>query len=406
MLIDLSPLRNNKEYRYLYLGQFISFFGTMLSFVALPYQVYEITKSTFAVGMLSIVQLVPLLLTAFVGGALSDIMDRKTLLIRSEIGLAIACAFLLGNALLPNPHLWFIYVMAALMSALNGLHRPSLDALMPRLVKHHEIQAASALSMFKTVTGMVGGPALAGLCISHFGLAWTYALDLCTFVFSIGALFFLSPKPPQGEKERPSLKSIGEALRYAYSRQELMGTYVIDFIAMVFAMPNALFPAIAAALGGTKTLGWLYSAPALGAFIVTVFSGWTKNIRHHGAAVGISASLWGLFIICFGFFYESIFLGLCFLCLAGAADGLSGIFRTTIWNETIPDRIRGRMASLEMVSYMSGPLLGNAQAGFMSSMLGLHIAIILGGGLCVVGVIISLFLLPKFWRYIKHDYKS
>lgn len=399
MLIDISPLRNNKEYRSLYFGQFISFLGTMLSFVALPYQVYEMTKSTFAVGMLSIVQLVPLLITAFIGGALSDIMDRKTLLIRSEIGLAVACGFLLGNALLSDPHLWFIYAMAAIMSALNGLHRPSLDALVPRLVKHHEIQAASVLSMFKSVTGMIGGPALAGLCISHLGLAWTYALDLFTFVFSIFALSLLSPKPPQGEKERPSIKSVVEAIRYAFSRQELSGTYIIDFIAMIFAMPNALFPAIADALGGSKTLGWLYSAPALGGFIITLFSGWTKKIRHHGAAVGIAAALWGIFIICFGFSNERLFLALFFLACAGAADGISGIFRTTIWNETIPDRIRGRMASLEMISYMSGPLLGNAQAGFMSSMLGLHMAIIIGGSLCVVGVMISLFLLPKFWRY-------
>jgi MFS family permease len=403
MLIDISPLRNNKEYRFLYLGQFISFIGTMMSLVALPYQVYEITKSTFAVGMLGIVELVPLLITAFVGGALSDIMDRKTLLIRAEIGLALVCGFLLCNALLPEPHLWFIYVMSALMSALNGLHRPSLDAMIPRLVQRHEIQATSVLSMFKSVTGMVGGPALAGLCISYFGLAWTYALDLITFVLSIAALSFLSPKPPEGEKERPSLKSVSEAFSYAYSRQELTGTYVIDLVAMIFAMPNALFPAIAEILGGSKTLGWLYSAPALGGFFITVFSGWTRKIRNHGAAVGIAAFLWGLSIICFGFFYESIFLALIFLCCAGAADGVSGIFRTTIWNETIPDRIRGRMAGLEMISYMSGPLLGNAQAGFMSSMLGLHNAIIIGGMLCVIGVMLSLFLLPQFWRYIKQE---
>ena len=287
------------------------------------------------------------------------------------------------------------------MSALNGLHRPSLDALIPRLVKHSEIQAASVLSMLKSVSGMIGGPALAGLCISYLGISWTYALDLATFVLSIAALSLLSPKPPRGEKQPLNLKSTLEALRYAYSRQELMGTYLIDFIAMVFAMPNALFPAIADVLGGPKTLGWLYSAPAVGAFLVTIFSGWAKKIRHHGAAVGIAAALWGLSIVCFGFFYESLFLGLFFLCLAGAADGVSGIFRTTIWNETIPDRIRGRMASLEMISYMSGPLLGNAQAGLMSSMLGLHVAIILGGSLCIIGVILSLFLLPKFWYYLK-----
>jgi MFS family permease len=402
MLIDLSPLKNNKEFRYLYFGQFISFFGTMLSIVALPYQVYQMTKSTFAVGMLGIVELVPLLLTAFIGGALSDIMDRKTLLIRAEIGMAVCCSFLLFNAMLDQPHLWLIFVVAALMSAFNGLHRPSLDAMIPRLVQKHEIQATSVLAMFKSVSGMIGGPAVAGLCIAQFGLVWTYALDLVTFIFSIVALSFLSPKPHLGDKERPSMKSVIEALRYAYSRQELMGTYLIDFIAMVFAMPQALFPALADLLGGTKTLGLLYAAPAMGALVIMLFSGWTKNIRHHGAAVGIAAICWGAAIVGFGF-SMSIFYTLFFLILAGAADGVSGIFRTTIWNETIPDRIRGRMASLEMISYTSGPLLGNAQAGLMSSIVGLNNAIVLGGSLCIIGVILSIFILPRFWRYQKNS---
>lgn len=400
MFIDLSPLKNNKEYRYLYCGQFISFFGTMLSMVALPFQVYEMTQSTFAVGALGIIQLVPLLLTAFIGGALSDTMDRKTLLIRAEFALAIACSFLLLNALSPNPQLWLIYLLSALISALNGLHRPSLDAMMPRLVQPHEIQAASVLSMFKTVAGMIGGPAVAGVCIAQFGLAWTYGLDIASFLVSVLALQMLSSKAPAGDFEKPSLKKIKEAFSYAFSRHELLGTYLIDFIAMVFAMPNALFPAIAASMNDTKALGWLYSAPAAGALFVTVFSAWTKKVRYHGAAVSIAALMWGFFIICFGV-AQSFFASLLFLALAGAADSISGIFRTTIWNETIPDRIRGRMASLEMIGYTSGPLLGNTQAGMMASFTGLHTAIILGGSLCITGVVISLLLLPKFWGYRK-----
>ncbi len=402
MWIDLNPLRKNRDFRFLYLGQFVSLFGTMLSYVALPFQIYDLTKSTFAVGMLGIVELLPLLLTAFIGGALADVMDRKKLLLWSELGMAFGCSLLLINALLPQPHIWLIYTVAGALSALSGLHRPSLDAMLPRLVSHEEIQAASVLGSLKGTVGMIGGPAAAGLCISYLGLPWTFAVDLLTFVVSLIALSLIKSMVPPEQQERPSLKSIGEAIRYAASRHELLGTYVVDFAAMVFAMPNALFPAIAQSFGGTKILGWLYSAPAIGALVVIVLSGWTKKIKRHGAAVIISATLWGLSMIAFGF-APSVILMLFFLALAGAADGVSGIFRVTIWNETIPDRIRGRMASLEMVSYMSGPLLGNAYAGLIASMTTTHLAITSGGSLCVLGVFLSAILLPGFWKYTRRD---
>lgn len=400
MWIDISPLIKNRDFRYLYAGQFISLMGTMLSYVALPYQVYELTQSTFLVGLLGVVELVPLLLTAFIGGALADVMDRKKLLLWSELGMMFGCVALLINALIPQPQLWAIYVISGLLSALSGLHRPSLDAMFPRLVAHEEIQAVSVLSSLRGTVGMIGGPAIAGLCISYFGLPWTYAIDLATFVISLIAIALIRSMAPTGEQDRPSIKNIGEAIRYALNRHELLGTYVADFFAMVFAMPNALFPAIAQSLGGTKYLGWLYSAPAVGALVVTILSGWTKKITFHGRAVIIAAALWGIAITAFGF-APNIYLMLLFLALAGAADGVSGIFRLTIWNETIPDRIRGRMASLEMISYMSGPLLGNTYAGFIASVSSTHIAITSGGSLCVLGVLLSALLLPGFWKYTR-----
>lgn len=400
MWIDLSPLRKNRDFRYLYFGQFISFFGTMLSLVALPYQIYQLTDSTFAVGMLGIVQLIPLLITAFIGGALADAMDRKKLLIYSEMGMALACVILIVNALLPTPQTSIIYVIAAVLSGLSGLHRPSLDATIPRLVSHEEIQSVSILASLKGTAGMIGGPAAAGLCISYLGIAWTFALDLATFIFSILALMQIRKLTSQRDQERPSLKSVKESLLYAISRHELLGTYVVDFTAMVFAMPNALFPAISQSLGGTKILGWLYSAPAVGALIVTLFSGWTHKIKRHGVAVVMAASLWGASMSCFGLSH-TLEWSLFFLILAGVGDGISGIFRTTIWNETIPDRIRGRMASLEMISYMSGPLLGNAVGGFLATLTSTHVAITTGGILCVLGVFISTLFLSGFWKYTK-----
>lgn len=398
MWIDLSPLKKNRDFRYLYFGQFVSFFGTMMSLVALPYQVYHLTKSTFAVGFLGIVELVPLLLTGFIGGVLADVMDRRKLLISAELGMAIGCLVLIINALLLHPYLWLVYLIAGVLSGLSGLHRPSLDALIPRLVTHQEIQATSVLSMFRGTVGMIGGPAVAGISIASLGLAWTFAFDLLTFLFSIVSLSLIKSLAPPEYQEKPSLKSVREAIQYAVGRQELIGTYLIDFVAMIFAMPNALFPAIAVIFGGTKALGWLYAAPAIGALFITVFSAWTKKIKRHGAAVALAAIMWGSAIACVGMTGTFLWI-LFFLILAGAADCISGIFRTTIWNETIPDRLRGRMASLEMISYMSGPLLGNAQVGFLAAMTSTQIAIITGGALCVTAVILSVFLLPAFWNY-------
>ena len=398
MWIDLSPLKKNPEYRYLFFGQFVSFFGTMMSLVALPYQIYQLTHSTLAVGLLGVVELVPLLITAFIGGALADVMDRRKLLIYAEIGMSLGCLILVGNAALSHPQLWLVYGVAGVLSALSGLHRPSLDALTPRLVSHEEIQATSVLSMFKSTVGMIGGPAIAGISLASLGSAWTYLFDFLTFLFSILALTQIKSLAPAETEEQPSLKSVRDAFRYAISRQELLGTYIIDFFAMVFAMPNALFPALALMFGGTKTLGFLYTAPAIGALLITVFSAWTKKIKHHGAAVAFAALMWGAFIACVGLSNQLIWI-LVFLALAGAADCVSGIFRTTIWNETIPDKLRGRMASLEMISYMSGPLLGSTQIGFLASMTSTQMAILIGGTLCMTFVILSILLLPTFWKY-------
>lgn len=398
MWIDLSPLLKNKDFRYLYAGQFVSFFGTMLTYVALPYQMYQLTESTLAVGMLGLVELVPLLFTAFIGGALADSWDRKKLLLFSETAMAFCCLLLVFNSLLPNPEVWLLFIIAALLSGISGLHRPALDAMTPRLVKHHEIQAVSVLTSLKGNVGMVGGTAAAGLLIANVGLVWTFSLDCLTFVFSLFVLSKIRYINTLSKQESPSLKSIIEAIRYAIKRQELLGTYVVDIVAMIFGMPNALFPAVAEAFGGAKVVGWLYSAPAIGAVIISIFSAWTHKIQRHGAAVAYASIVWGLAITAFGFTNSWIW-AIAFLALAGAADSVSGIFRTTLWNETIPDRLRGRMASLEMISYMTGPLLGNAEAGLVASVTSTKISIISGGILCVVGVVICVVFLPIFWKY-------
>ena len=204
--------------------------------------------------------------------------------------------------------------------------------------------------------------------------------------------------PPPPEAERPSLRRIVEGLRYAWSRPELMGTYGVDMVAMFFGMPMALFPALAEDLGGPGALGLLYAAPSLGSLLATGTSGWTNHVHRHGLAVIWAAGGWGVAIVAFGF-APNLPLAVAALAAAGACDMVSGIFRSTIWNQTIPDHLRGRLAGIEQVSYSTGPLLGNLESGVVASLAGLRVSIVSGGVLCVAGVAVAALALPAFRRY-------
>jgi MFS family permease len=398
LTIDVGPLLRHRDYRLLYLGQFVSYLGTMMTQVALPYQVYALTQSSLAVGLLGLAELIPLLFTAFVGGALADALDRRRLLLSSEAGLAVCSALLCANASLSTPRLWPLYLLAAIMAALSGIHRPSLSSLTPRLVDREEIPAIGALGSLMGSTCMIGGPALGGILIARGGARVAFAADVASFSLSLLALALIRRVPPPEKAERPGLASILGGLRYARSRQELIGTYVVDFVAMIFGMPTALFPAMGARLGGPAMLGYLYAAPSVGALIATLTSGWTPRVKRHGVAVLWAAFGWGLAIIGFGL---SPSLGVAFvlLALAGASDMVSGVFRQTIWNETIPDRLRGRLAGVEMVSYMSGPLLGNVESGLVAAAFGTAASVVSGGIFCVVGVVACALFLPGFRAY-------
>jgi MFS family permease len=394
--MDLTPLRH-RDYRLLYAAQSVSFLGTMITYVALPYQMYRLTGSTLAVGLLGLAELIPLLATAFIGGMLADAEDRRRMALVTDIGLALGSAAL---ALLAatGTSVWMLYIVAAWMSAIGGLQRPSMDSLMPRLVEKHEVPAASALNMFRGSIGMIAGPAVGGVLIASVGLPTTYLVDVGSYAVSLVCLWAIRAVPPPGDAERPSVAAVVEGFRYARSRQELIGTYVVDFVAMVFGMPLALFPALSDRLGGPPVLGLLYAAPAAGALIASVTSRWTPRVHRHGLAVMLAAAAWGVAIIGFGFCH-TLWPALACLALAGLADAISGIFRSTMWNQTIPDALRGRLASIEMVSYMSGPLLGHVEAGAVAAAFGAPASVISGGVLCVVGVLACGFWLPRFVRY-------
>lgn len=398
-LLNLSLLKKNRDFRLLYSGQFVSFIGTMISSVALPYQIYQITQSTLMVGLLSFFQLLPLLVTALIGGVFADRYDRRLLLIISELLLALGALALAFNSYQHKPSLFLIFFIATLMSAITGLHRPAYESITQQIVEPHDYKDVGALVTFKFSFCMIIAPALSGLIIAHYGIVITYGIDLLTFVLSLITLINIHRLPkPVVEKHPSILSSLKEGFSFALKRQELIGSYLIDFIAMIFAMPNALFPAIAESFSGAKTLGLLYAAPAVGALIISFFSGWTSKVTHDGKAIAIAAALWGIAIIGFGL-SNILWLSLFFLALSGLLDAISGIFRVTLWNNTIPSEFRGRLAGIEMISYLSGPKLGDTRAGLVAASLGVGTALISGGILCTVGVVICCCALPKFWNY-------
>jgi MFS family permease len=395
--VDAGLLRRRRELRLLIVGQSISDLGSMITFVAIPVQTFQLTHSSLHVGLLGVAEFVPMLTLALVGGALADAFDRRRLVMLAELGALLVVAGLVVNSLLDEPRLWVLYVAAALIAACTAIRRPPLDALMPRLVERDELKTASALQWAIHNVAQMAGPAIGGVLISTAGGAVTYSADLVTFGVSLVALAAMRTPPPP-ERQALGVRAIAEGLRYAKSRQELIGTYSVDIVAMFFGMPMALFPALAERYGGDAVVGLLYAAPPAGAVLATITSGWTRRVHRHGRAVVYAACGWGVAIALFGL-AGTLWVALLCLAAAGGADAVSGVFRATIWNETIPDRLRGRLAGVEMISWSSGPMLGNAEAGIAAALVGLRGSIVGGGVVCVAAAVALAAALPRFWRY-------
>jgi MFS family permease len=397
LALDFSPLKISRDYRLLFSSQTISFFGSMMSFVVLPWQMYQLTRSSLAVGLLGAAEFIPTITMAFVGGALADYVDRRRMVLTSESLMGACSVLLILNSLLAHPRVWVLFFCAIAYAGLNGLKRPSLEALTPKLVPPEMMTAVSALRSIGSTLGGVMGPALGGMVAATFGPTLAYSANFLTFAISLIALWIMRATPPLVNADRPSMHSLLEGLRYARSRPELLGTYFIDINAMFFGMPMALFPAIAVKFGGAS-VGLLYAAPSAGAFIASVASGWSSRIHRHGLAVTIAAAIWGLAIVAFGF-ANHLWLALLCLAIAGGSDMISGLFRMTIWNQTIPEHLRGRLAGIEMVSYMSGPMLGNAEAGIVASLFSIRTSVVSGGVLCVLGTGLLALIFPAFLHY-------
>lgn len=402
LTLDLTPLRSSRDFRLVFAASGVSYFGSYITYVTVPYQVARLTDSPLAVGAIGVAELVPLLFMAFVGGALADYVDRRRMVFIGEVAFTALTGVLLLNTLAPRPHLWLLYVVAAAITAIDGFQRPALDALPPRLVPPAQIPAAVALDSLRSHAAALGGPAVAGVLIAHAGLRGAYAVDLATFAVSLTCLSLMRAVPPPAAAQRPSLRSITAGLRYARSRQELLGTYLVDINAMFFGMPQALFPFIADRLGGPVVLGLLFAAPSAGAMLATLTSGWCARVHRHGVAILLAAAGWGAAILGFGL-ARALWLALLLLAAAGFADMVSGLFRSTVWNQTVPDHLRGRLAGIEMLSYSTGPTLGNLESGLAARLLGLTGSVVSGGILCIAGTALCAALLPAFRRYDGRD---
>jgi MFS family permease len=316
----------------------------------------------------------------------------------TEAAALLIVLILLINSTLPNPETFVIYLAAALFAMVDGLQRPSMGAILPRLVSHEDLPSASALLTLRWQFGVIVGPTLGGIIFSTMSISAGYAVDIATYLVSLVFLMKVRNIPPSKEAEKPSLAALLEGVRYACSRQDLMATYIIDLAAMFFAMPNALFPFWADLLGSPWALGLFYSAGIVGAVAVTLTSGWTSRYRFHGKAIIWAAIGWGVAIAIAGVSNSLIIVLIC-LALAGASDQVSAHFRTVIWNQTIPDNLRGRLAGIELLSYSIGPLAGQMRAASIAAATSLSFSVTSGGVICVVVVTILAILMPKFRKY-------
>jgi MFS family permease len=400
LLADLTPLRVSRDYRLLFAGNSVSYLGRQLTVVAVPFQVFTITDSSLAVGMVGLATVVPLVTLSLAGGAIADAVDRRKLLLVTQLLSAVTSAGLALNASSSSPRLWPIYVLAALSAGLAGVDLPARNAMIPNLVGRELYPSAAALGQIQFQIGQVAGPALAGVIISQISLAAAYWIDVVSFAAAVAGILLIAPQPPEGGGTRASLASIGEGLRYLKGRRLLVSTFVIDIDAMVFGMPRALFPALGTGFfgGGAATVGLLYAAPGAGALIGALFTGWVGRVRYQGRAVILSVLVWGAAIAAFGL-VPWLPLGLFLLAVAGAADVVSAVFRNTILQLSVPDGLRGRLSSVHIAVVTGGPQLGDAEAGAVAALTSPRFSVVSGGVACMLGVLALLRIAPELARY-------
>jgi MFS family permease len=403
LLVDVSPLRYDRDFRWLWAGQTVGQIGHHITRIALPYQVYVLTNSTLAIAALTLFQLVPILLFSLGAGSLADAMDRRRLLVLTQVGEALATAALFVLALQPHPPLLGIFSGAFAAAALSAFDQPARSSALPRLVPPERYTAAVALSHLTFNAAAVVGPAIGGILLAVIGVAGVYLIDAISYSAAVVGALAIKPLPPLGTVARPGLAAIAEGLRYVLGRRLILSTFVIDLCAMVFARPIALYPVLALDVfrTGPAGVGLLAAAPAAGAFAAAVLSGWATRVRRTGLGVVVAVALWGGSMALFGLSTFSFALALALLAVAGAADLVSTVFRNTIVQLATPDELRGRVTSIHILVVSSGPRIGDIQAATVASAIGTQPTVVLGGLLCLLGTAAVFRAFPELARHVR-----
>ncbi len=398
-VVDTTPLRKYRHFRRLWGGQVVSGMGSQLTLVAVSFQAYGLTHSTLVVGLIGVGQLVPLLAGALWGGTLADAIDRRKVLILTQVAMATAIGGLVINASFAHPAVWPLFVCTAASAGFQGVDWPARRAALPMLVAAPDVTAAIALQTTIQQLALVAGPALAGVLIATVGLSAVYGIDVATFAVALVAALLLPALVPSGGGTPMGLRSMTEGFRHLRGEKLLSASYWIDLNAMIFGMPRAVFPALGVGLfgGGAGVVGLLYAAPGAGALIGSLFTGWCSRVRHHGRAIATCVVIWGATITAFGVI-PVLWIGLSLLALAGAADVISAIFRQAVQQRTVPEHLQGRLSGTFFAVVAGGPRLGDAETGVAAAIGGPQFAVWSGGLACVVGVGVLLWRVPELWR--------
>ncbi|MFK3729228.1 MFS transporter [Streptomyces sp. NPDC088090] len=399
---DLTPLRTSADYRRLWFGSTVSWVGQGMTALAISLQVYDITGSAFSVGLVGLFSLVPLVVFGLYGGAIADTVDRRALGLVGATGAAVLSAALAAAAFAGFHRVWFLYAIVALQAVCGALNSPARSAMIPRLIPPEQLRAANALNSMVMTFGTLAGPSLGGVIVGFAGYQTAYTIDALAFSASLYAMWRLPSMPP--ERTGAKRASVLDGLRFLGTRPNLRATFVSDLFAMILAQPKALFPAVAVLWfgGDAKTTGLLVAAPAFGALLGGVVSGWQGRIRHHGQAILVSVAAWGLAIAAFGL-SRNLWVGLLCLAAAGYADTSSMIFRNTMMQVAAPDEMRGRLQGVFIVVVAGGPRLGDFVAGSVADLSSPGVAITGGGLLCVLAVGVFALYARGFRRYDAHD---
>ncbi|MFJ2820604.1 MFS transporter [Streptomyces toxytricini] len=397
---DLTPLRTSPDYRRLWIGNTVSWTGQTMTALAISLQVYDITGSSFSVGLVGLFSLVPLVVFGLYGGAVADTVDRRRLGLYSSLGMAALSVALAGAALLGYHRVWLLYAVVALQAVCGALAGPARSAMIPRLLPPEQLPAANALNSVTMTSGTMAGPMLGGLVVGLFGFQAAYLIDAVTFCAALYAMWRLPAMLPDREGGGRGRASVLDGLRFLGTRPNIRMTFFSDLAAMVLAQPKALFPAVAVVWfgGDAKTTGLLVAAPAVGALLGGLFSGWQGRIRRHGLAILLAVAAWGLAIAVFGL-TRNLWLGILFLALAGWADTVSMVFRSTMMQAATPDEMRGRLQGVFIVVVAGGPRLGDFLAGTVADAASPAVAVTGGGLACVLVVAVLAVCWPGFARY-------